>query len=56
MVLAKKTDYRPMEQDIKPRDTPMHLWAPYFLQRRQYSMEKRQPLQKVVLGKLDSYM
>ena len=28
-----KQDYRPMEQDRKPRNKPMHLWVPYFLQR-----------------------
>ena len=40
--------YRPMEQDRKPRNKPMHLWVPYFLWRRQeYTMG---------LGKLDSYM
>ena len=22
--------YRPMEQDRKPRNKPMHLWVPYF--------------------------
>ena len=38
-----KTEYRPMEQDRKPRDKSMHLWAPYLWQRRQeYTMEKRQ--------------
>ena len=35
IVLAQKQKYRPMEQDRKPRNKPMHLWAPYFLQRRQ---------------------
>ena len=46
-----------MNQDKKPRDKPKHLWAPYLWQRRQkYTMEERQPLQLVVLGKLDSYM
>ena len=30
MVLAQKQKYRPMEQDRKPRNKPMHLWAPYF--------------------------
>ena len=24
-----KTEYRPMEQDRKPRNKPMHLWVPY---------------------------
>ena len=45
-VLAQKQKYRPMEQDRKPRDKPMHLWVPYFLQRRQEdTMGQRQPLQ-----------
>ena len=26
VVLAQKEKYRPMEQDRKPRDKPMHLW------------------------------
>ena len=47
MVLAQKQKYRPMEQDKKPRSKPMHLWVPYFWQRRQeYTMGQRQPLQK----------
>ena len=25
-----KQKYRPMEQDRKPRNKPMHLWVPYF--------------------------
>ena len=31
-----------MEQDIKPRNKPMHLWVPYFLTKeaRIYSGEK----------------
>ena len=57
MVLAQIQKYRPMEQDRKPRNKPMHLWLPYFWQRRQeYIMGWRQPLQWMVLGKLDSYM
>ena len=28
MVLAQKQKYRPMEQDRKPRNKPMHLWVP----------------------------
>ena len=31
MVLAQKQKYRPVEQDRKPRNKPMHLWVPYFL-------------------------
>ena len=46
MVLAQKQKYRPMEQDRKPRNKPMYLWVPYFLQRRQeYTMGQRQFLQ-----------
>ena len=46
MVLAQKQKYRPMEQDRKPRNKPMHLLVPYFWQRRQeYTMGQRQPLQ-----------
>ena len=41
-----KKKYRPMEQDRKPRNKPMHLWVPYFLHRRQnYTMGQRQLLQ-----------
>ena len=25
-----KEKHRPMEQDIQPRDKPLHLWVPYF--------------------------
>ena len=28
--IGKKQKYRPMEQDRKPRNKPMHLWVPYF--------------------------
>ena len=46
VVLAQKQKYIPMEQDRKPRNKPMHLWVPYFWQRRrEYTMEQRQPLQ-----------
>ena len=31
VVLAQKQKCRPMEQDRKPRNKPMHLWIPYFL-------------------------
>ena len=55
--LAQRQKHRPMEQDRKPRNRPMHLWGPYFWQRRQeYIVGQRQPLQSMVLGKLDSYM
>ena len=46
MVLAQKHKYKPMEQDRKPRNKPMHLWVPYLWQRRQeYTVGQRQPLQ-----------
>ena len=46
IVLAQKQKYRPMEQDRKPRNKPMHLWVPYFWQRRQeYTMGQRQSIQ-----------
>ena len=45
MVLAQKQKYKPMEQDRKPRNKPIHLWVPYFWQSRQeYTMGQRQPL------------
>ena len=57
MILAQNQKYRQMEQDRKPRNKPMNLWVSYILQRRQeYTMEQRQPLQQMVLGKLGSYM
>ena len=41
MVLSQKQKYRPLEQDRKPRNKPMHLRVPYFSQRRQeYTMGK----------------
>ena len=52
MVLAQKHKYRPMEQDRKPRNKPIHLWVPYFLQRRkEYTMGKRQVSSKNGAGK-----
>ena len=45
-VLAQKQKYRLMEQDWKPINKPMHLWVPYFWQRRQeFTMGQRQDLQ-----------
>ena len=44
MALAQKQNYRPAEQDRKPRNKPLHLRVPYFWQRRQeytYNGEKR---------------
>ena len=42
---------------IENRDKSTHIWSPNLRQRRQeHTMEKRQPLQQVVPGKLDSCM
>ena len=42
MVLEQKQKYRAMEQVRELRDKPMHLWVPYFSQRRQeYAMGQR---------------
>jgi len=57
MVLAQKQKYSTMEQDRKPRNKPIHVWVPYFWHKRQeYTMEQSQPLQLMVLGKLDNYI
>ena len=56
ILLAQKQKYRPMEQNRKPRNKPMHVWVPYFWQRRQeYTIGQRQFLQQVALEELDSY-
>ena len=31
MVLSQKQKYRPVKQDRKPRDKPMHLWTLFFM-------------------------
>ena len=57
MVLAQKQMYGSMEQNREPRNKPTHLWSINLQQRRQeYPMRKRESLQQVVLGKLDSRM
>ena len=39
IIQAQKQKCRPMEKDRKPRNKHMHLWVPYFWQKRQeYSM------------------
>ena len=46
MVMAQKQKCRPTEKDRKPRNKPLHLWVPYFWQRRpEYTVGQRQPLQ-----------
>ena len=55
-VLAQQT-YRSMQQDRKPPNQPTHLWSINLPQwKQEYTMEKKQSLLQVVLGKLDSYM
>ena len=45
IVLVLKRKYKPMEQGRKQRNKPMHIWVPYFLQKRQeFAMRQRQPL------------
>ena len=57
MVLAQRQKYRSVEQDTKPRIKPIQLQPTNLQQRRQdYTMEKRQSFQYVVLRKLDSHM
>ena len=57
MVMAQKQKYKAMKQDRMSRDKPIHLWPPNLWQRRQeYTIEKIQSFQWVVLGKLDSHM
>ena len=57
LVLAQKNKYSSMEQNRMPRNKPTHLWLTNLGKRRQeYTMEKRQSFQQVVLRKVDSYM
>ena len=57
MVLAQKQTHKSMEQNGEPRNEPTLTWAINLQQRRQeYTMGKIQPLQKMVLEKLDNYM
>ena len=56
VLLSKQTD-RPMEQNREPRNKPRHLQSINLWQRRQeYKMGKRQSIQQVLLGNLDSLM
>ena len=57
MVLTQKQKNWSVEQNREPRNKPTLIWLINVQQRRQeYRMEKRQSLQQMVLGKLDSYM
>ena len=49
--------HRSMEQNREPRNTPSTLWSTNLQQsRKECPLEKRQPLQQMVFGKLDSHM
>ena len=57
MVPAQKQNYRSMEQDRKPWNKLKHLWSSNLQQRKQeHTIQKRQSIHYMVLGKLDSYM
>ena len=57
MVPAQKQTHRSMEQNRDPRNGLSTLWSTYPWQsRKEFPMEKRQSLQQMVLGKLDSHM
>jgi hypothetical protein len=52
MVLAQKQMWRPMEQNRSLRYEFTQLCPPDFFQRHpKHTMEKRQPLQQILLGK-----
>ena len=52
-----KQTHRSMEQNREARNKSTLIWAINPQQKRQkYTMQKRQPLQEMVLGKLDNYM
>ena len=54
---SQKQAHMSVEQHREPRNKPTLIWLINVQQRRQeYRMEKRQSLQQMVLGKLDSYM
>ena len=57
MVLAQKQTHRSMEENKEPRNKPTDMWSINLKQRRQENtMEKRQCLQQVMLGKLGRHM
>ena len=57
MVITQKQTHRSMEQNREPKSVPSTLWSTNLRQnRKECPMEKRQSLQQMVLGKLDSHM
>jgi hypothetical protein len=57
MILAQKQTGRQMDKNRRSQHEPTHLY-PTDLQEKspKYMMEKRQPLQQILLGKLDIHM
>jgi hypothetical protein len=57
MVLTQKQEWRPVEKNRRHRYESMQLCPPHFWQSCQkHTMMKRQPLQHMLLWKLDIYM
>ena len=57
MLLAQKQAHRSKEENRKPKNGPSTLRSANLRQsRKEYLMEKRQSLQQIMLGKLDSNM
>jgi len=57
MVLAQKQTHRSLGQNRKTRNEPTTIWPTNLRQsRKEYPVEKRQSLQQMLLGKLDSNM
>jgi hypothetical protein len=57
MVLAQKQIERPMDQNGRLRHKPTHLQPSDLRQMSpKHTVEKRQPLQQMLLGKLDIHM
>jgi hypothetical protein len=57
MVLAQKQIWRPVEPNIRPRNEFTQLFPLHFWQRHQkHMMDHRQPLQQMLLGKLDIFL
>jgi hypothetical protein len=55
--LAQKQTQSPVEQNTRPRYESTELYPPDFWQScPKHTIEKRQPLQQVLLGKLDVYI
>jgi hypothetical protein len=56
MVLARKQIWRLVEQNRRPRYESVQLHPPFWQRSQKCKMEKRQPIQLMLLGKLDICM